>query len=135
MMSRCVEGVCRERRRSTDARRSAVVMSGSILALIEPVEAKEQQLVLIERTPLEEAWENALDLLRQQLGDATANSWVKPLHIISFENGTLTCRAPTKFIANWVESRYLSQLRSAWKAVGYEVETIAIATARDKSAD
>ena len=75
-----------------------------------------------------------LDLLRQQLGDATANSWVKPLRVVSFENGTLTCRAPTKFVASWVESRYLSQMRNAWKAVGYEVENIAFATARGKSA-
>jgi chromosomal replication initiation ATPase DnaA len=59
---------------------------------------------------------------------------VKPLHVVSFENGTLTCRAPTKFVASWVQSRYLSQLCKAWKAVGYEVENIAFATAREKSA-
>ncbi len=95
--------------------------------------ATKEQLLLIEQTPLEMAWENALDILRQQLGEATANSWVKPLHVVSFENGTLTCRAPTKFVASWVESRYLSQLRNAWKAVGYNVKNIALATPRGKS--
>jgi plasmid replication initiation protein len=96
--------------------------------------AAEKQFVLIEQTPLEEAWENALDLLRQQLGEATANSWVKPLHVVKFENATVTYRAPTKFLADWVQSRYLSQLRKAWKAVGYKVENIAFAPTR-KSAE
>ena len=125
-------GLRLERRTSADGK-DMLCMERTEKRVAVPGTSKEQ-LVLIERTPLEEAWENALDLLRQQLGDATANSWVKPLHVVSFENGTLTCRAPTKFVASWVESRYLSQMRNAWKAVGYEVENIAFATARGKLA-
>ncbi|MEA3207135.1 MAG: hypothetical protein QOE70_192 [Chthoniobacter sp.] len=98
------------------------------------VEAKaEQQLALIEQSPLEEAWANVLDVLRLHLGEATANSWLKPLNVVSFESGTLTHRAPLKFTAEWVESHYRSHLLSAWKSVGYDVATIRIEGPRKKS--
>ncbi len=96
--------------------------------------AAEEQLVLIEQTPLEEAWENALDLLRKHLGDATANSWLKPLHVVGFENGTLTFRAPTAFIGDWVKTHYTSRLITVWKAVGYEVESLKVEIRNKKSA-
>lgn len=93
-----------------------------------------QQLELIERSPLDEAWANVLEILRSHLGEATANQWLKPLHVISFEDSTLTCRAPTKFVGDWVESRYLSQLRAAWKSVGYEVIEVRIESGKSKPA-
>jgi len=97
-------------------------------------EAKvQQQLPLIEISPVEEAWENVLDILRQRLGEATANSWFPKLHVVSFEEGNLTFRAPTKFAADWVESHYRSQLLAAWKSVGYEVATLRIDGPRKKS--
>jgi plasmid replication initiation protein len=99
------------------------------------VETKaEQQLPLIERSPLEEAWENVLDILSQQIGEATVKSWMKPLHLVNFENGTLTYRATTKFIADWVESQYSGRLRTAWQAVGYDVAAVRVETPRKKSA-
>jgi plasmid replication initiation protein len=101
----------------------------------EPFEnAEQEQLLLIEQSPLEEAWENVLTVLTKQIGTSLAASWLKPLQPVSFENVTLTFRAPTKFHADWVQSRYLSQLRKGWKTVGYDVENIAFATRREKSA-
>ena len=84
----------------------------------------DKQLILIEQTPLEEAWENALEILGKQLGVATVNSWLKPLHLTGFENGILTLHAPTKFIADWVESRYQQKIASVWQSLGYEVSAI-----------
>ena len=101
----------------------------------EPVEkAPEVQLLLIEQTPLEEAWDNVLVSLEKKFGTPTANSWFRPLQVMSFDAGTLTYRAPTKFISDWVQSRYLACLRTAWKAVGYDVEAIAFVSKREKAA-
>lgn len=98
-------------------------------------EAKgDQQLALIERSPLEEAWENVLDILRRQIGEPTVKSWLSPLRVGGFENGTLTYRAPSKFISGWVESLHRSRLLAAWKSVGYEVATIRFESPRKKSA-
>lgn len=98
-------------------------------------EAKaEREPELIERSPLEDAWENVLEILRRHLGEATAKSWLTGLRIESYENGTLAYRAPTKFIADWVQSHFNSRLREAWKAVGYEVAVLRIEVGKQKSA-
>jgi plasmid replication initiation protein len=94
----------------------------------------EAQLVLIEKTPLEEAWENVLEKLRGQLGEAAVNLWLMPLRLASHEDGMFIFRAGTQFIAEWVESHYLAQLRSAWEATGYEVTAIRIETVAAKPA-
>jgi plasmid replication initiation protein len=97
-------------------------------------EAKfEEQLPLLELSPLEDAWENVQDILRQRLGEATANSWFKQLRVIGIEQGNLTYRAPTKFAGDWVESHYRSQLLAAWKSVGYEVATVRFEHPKKKS--
>jgi hypothetical protein len=54
---------------------------------------------LIEQTPLEEAWKNVLDILGKQISVATVNSWLKPLLIVGFENGTLKKPLPKKCFA------------------------------------
>ena len=101
----------------------------------EPIEnAAQEQLLLIEQSPLEEAWENALGILGRQIGAAATASWLKPLHPVSFEDATLTYCAPTRFHAEWVQSHYRTRLRGAWKLVGYDVENIAFSPNPQKSA-
>jgi plasmid replication initiation protein len=95
---------------------------------------RETQLLLIEQTPLEEAWENAFEILGKQLGVPTANSWLKPLQLVGCENGVVTFSAPTKFIADWVESHYKPRLLAVWQSLGYEVASVRIDTKPAKSA-
>ncbi len=83
-----------------------------------------KQLMLVEKTPLEEAWENVLEIMNRHLGAPTVNSWLKVLHLAGQEGGTLVFRAPTKFIADTVATQYQHKLLRAWQTVGYELETI-----------
>ena len=86
----------------------------------------EQQLTLIEQTPLEEAWENALEILGKQLGVPTVNSWLKPLRLNGCKDGILSFHAPTKFIGDWVVSHQKHRLLSVWQSLGYELASIQI---------
>ena len=85
---------------------------------------REEQLALIEQSPLEEAWENAFEILCKHVGTPTANSWLKPLQLVGFEAGALTFRAPTKFIRDTVESQYSHRIESVWASLGYEVTAL-----------
>ena len=85
---------------------------------------REEQLALIEQSPLEEAWENAFEILCKHLGTPTANSWLKPLQLVGFEAGTLAFRAPTKFVRDTVESQYAHRIKSVWASLGYEVTAL-----------
>lgn len=87
---------------------------------------EEAQLVLIERTPLEDAWENVLEIMRRHLGEATANSWLANLRLQGLEEGLLTLKAPTKFIADWVSSHYRHKLMDAWRSVGHDIRELNI---------
>lgn len=91
-----------------------------------PAPVKEVQLALIERSPLEDGWENALEILRRHLGADTVKSWLEKLQLISLENGVLLHRAPTKFIAEWIDTHYRSRLESAWRSVGQTFDEIRI---------
>lgn len=50
---------------------------------------------------------------------------------MAFQDGTLTFRAKTKFIASWVESHYAAKLRAAWKTVGYEISQLVIESRKE----
>ncbi|MBL9144960.1 MAG: replication initiator protein A [Verrucomicrobiaceae bacterium] len=95
----------------------------------------EAQLALIERTPLEDAWENVLELMRRHLGEATTNSWLAKLQLQGLEDGVLTLKAPTKFIADWVSNNYRFKLIDSWKSVGQEIHEVRlIADGKNKAA-
>ncbi len=94
----------------------------------------EIQLALIERTPLEEAWENVLEVMRKHSGAAQVKSWLEQLQLVSLENGTLLYHAPTKFIAEWVETHFKRKLEAAWQSLGQPVTSIRIETKPSKKA-
>lgn len=94
----------------------------------------EMQLALIERTPLEDAWENVLEVMRKQIGTDQVKAWLEKLHIVSLEGQTLTFRAPTKFIAEWVENNFKHKLEAAWESIGQPVKAVRIETKAKKAA-
>lgn len=87
---------------------------------------QEMQLALIERTPLEEAWENVLEVMRKHLGSAVVKSWLERLQVVGLEKEILTVRAPTRFIGEWVENNYRIKLEDAWRSVGQPVAIIKV---------
>jgi plasmid replication initiation protein len=94
----------------------------------------ETQLELVERTPLEDAWENVLEIMRKQFGEATVKSWFNALRPLELEGTTLTYHAPTKFIADWIETHYSQSLRDAWKETGHRVSEIRFEVKQKKKA-
>jgi plasmid replication initiation protein len=101
-----------------------------------PEAPKEEQIALIEKTPLEEAWENVLEMLKRHLSEATVNSWFKDVRLVEHQDGALTYRAPTKFIADTIEAQYKSKMVRAWESLGYEIKAIKfeVKTARKAAA-
>lgn len=94
----------------------------------------EIQLSLLEEVEENEAWENVLEILRRQLGRELVTSWFLQLKFVSIEAGTLTLKAPTRFVAEWVESRYLARLRSAFAEAGKEFGALKFEIAAAKKA-
>lgn len=85
---------------------------------------KEEQLVLIEKSPDEENWETLLAILGQRIGASTLKAWLTPLEFQGFEDGVLNLRAPSKFMADHVESHYQPQIVAAWESFGHIVKSV-----------
>ena len=103
------------------------------------IEAKEMpvqeaQLMLIERSPLEEAWENVLETMRKQIGADQVKAWLEKLQLGELVDGTLTYRTNLKFVADWVETNFKHKLESAWHSMGHPVTLVRIETKGRKSA-
>jgi plasmid replication initiation protein len=83
-----------------------------------------EQLVLIEQTPLEEAWENVLAILRKQLSPETVSAWFEKLILLGLDGDTLSFRAPSRFSAERIESLYRPRLIAAWESLGHAVADV-----------
>ncbi len=65
---------------------------------------------------LETQWQSVRDGLRRQVGEDTFNSWIRPLTVEGMDQGTLEIGAPSRFMRDWVMSRYTDALLQLWQA-------------------
>ncbi len=54
-------------------------------------------------------WKHCLDRLETELSSQQFNTWIRPLHAISCENG-LQLLAPNRFVLDWVKDKYADQI-------------------------
>jgi len=118
---------------TTSAKGEAMLKMERADKVREAISREERQLPLIERSPLEEAWQNVLEALRVKLGEATTNSWIGRLSFVGLEDGTLSYHAPTRFIADHVQSTFRPRLIAAWRTLGFEIGELKISVANEKS--
>ncbi len=62
-----------------------------------------------------QAWERITASLRFELGEATFNSWIKPLKFDRLDGHEVTLFAPTRFIRDWISNHYLDRLTTLWQ--------------------
>jgi chromosomal replication initiator protein len=60
------------------------------------------------------AWERVRERLRGELGDAAFKSWLAPLVLTGIEDDEVKLSAPTKFLRDWVASRYAHRITALW---------------------
>ena len=67
-----------------------------------------------ERRDTHAAWQQVRSRLRAELGDAAFTSWLAPLVLIDIDDGEVKLGAPTKFLRDWVASRYAHRIAVLW---------------------
>ncbi len=75
---------------------------------------------------LTQQWLQIRRCLREELGAATFNSWLRPLEVISLGDGCVTMSVPTKFMRDWVEKNYADKLRAHWAGIDPSVGKVDI---------
>jgi len=74
-------------------------------------------------------WANVRSKMRNELGQAAFKSWVKPLTLVGVETGQVRMAVPTRFIRDWILSRYGDRLLTFWKEENPYVRTMEVTVA------
>jgi chromosomal replication initiator protein len=63
---------------------------------------------------LEDLWVGVRSKLKEELGEATFNSWIGHLSMVSMEEARVTLSVPTRFLRDWLRNHYLAHIERAW---------------------
>ncbi|MGB0696248.1 MAG: chromosomal replication initiator protein DnaA [Rhodospirillaceae bacterium] len=79
-------------------------------------------------------WEKVRSHLKREFGETAFRSWVKPLTLFSTESGTVSLKAPTRFMRDWVATHYADRIRSLWSQEDPSVRSVDVVVASAPSA-
>jgi chromosomal replication initiator protein len=65
--------------------------------------------------PWHDAWQRIRARLRTEFGDATFDSWLKPLALLRAEADKVLVAVPTRFMCDWVRAHYLGRIVDCWR--------------------
>ena len=65
---------------------------------------------------LDDVWRKVRARLRSEYGEATYNSWLKPLSIAETGKDCITLGVPTRFMRDWIATHYGERIRDFWQA-------------------
>ena len=78
------------------------------------------------RNDLAAQWARVQARMAVELGDATFNSWLKPVDLIGIGDGQVMLAAPTKFIRSWIMAHQGERLLMLWQEEDSAVERLEI---------
>ena len=71
-----------------------------------------------DRTPLardgQDAWQRVRERLLAEVGQATFASWLAPLSLVDVDDDQVTLGVSTRFLRDWVASRYAHRIAALW---------------------
>ncbi len=76
--------------------------------------------------PTNDQWSRVRGRLRAEFGDAAFKSWLQPIRLAGVEGGRVSMNVPTRFMRDWVMSRYADRIRSLWRGEDASINNIDI---------
>ena len=73
-----------------------------------------------------QTWEQVHDALRQEYGEAVFRSWLKPMQLQAFYQGTLEVSVPTRFMRDWIGSHYHDRILVLCRESNPDVQRVQI---------
>jgi len=56
------------------------------------------------------AWKNVYASMRDEFGEGVYRSWLKPMELQAYYEGTMEISVPTRFMRDWIQSHYADQI-------------------------
>ena len=76
-------------------------------------------------------WDRVRGRLRAEFGNAAYKSWLQPISLSEISGGRVTMQVPTRFMREWVMSRYADRIRALWRGEDSSISSIHIAVSSD----
>lgn len=67
------------------------------------------------------AWETVYGNMRDEFGEGVYRSWLKPMQLQAYYEGSMEISVPTRFMRDWIQSHYLDQILKMLKAENAEI--------------
>ncbi|NNG04860.1 MAG: chromosomal replication initiator protein DnaA [Inquilinus sp.] len=83
-------------------------------------------------TPIDQQWARVRGRLREEVGEATYKSWLKPLTLAGIEDGEVRIAVPTRFMRDWVVTHFVDRLRALWAIENAGIEGVDIVVAKTR---
>jgi chromosomal replication initiator protein len=77
-------------------------------------------------TQLNAQWARVRGRLRQEFGEATFRSWLKPLTLAGRRGADLRVAVPSRFMRDWVATHYADRLRTLWSSENPEIHSVEV---------
>jgi chromosomal replication initiator protein len=77
-------------------------------------------------TQLNAQWARVRGRLRQEFGEATFRSWLKPLALAGRRGADLRVSVPSRFMRDWVDTHYADRLRTLWTSENPDIRTVEV---------
>ncbi len=74
-------------------------------------------------------WLAARERMRREMGDATFDTWIAPLVLVSADNDEVRIGAPKTFHRNWVANQHLQRIEAALKVEGGKFASVTLTVA------
>jgi chromosomal replication initiator protein len=93
-------------------------MAGELSTVIEPN--------LMDMPQLQTQWARIRGRLQSEVGDVEYRNWLRQMTLASIDGDEITVLLPTRFLADWVRSRYGDRLNALWQSENPAIRRIEI---------
>ena len=69
-------------------------------------------------------WDDVLSSLRDEIGEAAFQSWLKPMIVREVSDGQVRISVPTRFMKDWVVAHYVDRLGELWSSINTDVRDV-----------
>lgn len=67
----------------------------------------------------EQLWNRCLEVIKDNISEASYNTWFKPISALQYENNTFVLQVPSQFFVEYIEEKYIDLLRmTLYRVVG-----------------
>jgi chromosomal replication initiator protein len=77
-------------------------------------------------TQVADQWNDVLASLRDEIGEAAFQSWLKPMTVREVAGGSVRISVPTRFMKDWVVAHYADRLGELWSTFNSAVNAVEI---------